>query len=59
MSLLEEIKQKKEELEVLEKKYMNSTEECKNIHCGMYNTKCTMNCNWTLLVEECHEYKPY
>ncbi len=59
MTLLEEIKEKKRELEELEKKYMNSVGECKNLKCSFYNTKSTMNCNWTLLVEECKDYAKF
>lgn len=55
-SLIREIKDAKKELENLERQYIEETEPCHNTKCTFYCTRSTLNCSWTVLVEECRDY---
>ena len=58
MSLLREIEEKREELHQLEKQYLRETPACQNTKCGFYRAKQTGHCAWSVLLENCREYKP-
>ena len=57
MSLLEEIKEKREELEILERQYLRETPSCCNINCFFWRQDSTGQCSWTVLLEDCRDYK--
>ena len=56
MSLIEEIKEKRAELDELEKQYILETPVCQNKECGFYREKQNNNCSWTTLLEDCRDY---
>ena len=57
MSLLEEIKEKRYELDKLENQYLKETPPCCNKKCGFYREKSTGCCSWSVLLEDCRDYK--
>ena len=57
MSLLEEIKDKRIELDILEIQYLNETPPCCNVSCSFYSEKRRGRCSWSVLLEDCKDYK--
>ncbi|TRX10557.1 hypothetical protein [Flavobacterium gawalongense] len=57
MSLLKEIIEKRSELEILERQYLEETPPCCNKKCGFWREKQTGNCSWSVLLEDCRDYK--
>lgn len=55
-TLIREIEETKKQLEKLEKQYIQEAEPCHNKQCGFYREKSTLNCAWTVLVENCSDY---
>lgn len=58
MVTVEEIKEKRKELEQMEKEYLENTPPCCCVKCSWHNYKNSGNCNWSVLLEDCNEYKP-
>lgn len=59
MGLIEEIHEKRRELEKLEQQYSNKTSPCSRTKCAFYrDNEQSGNCSWTVLVEECKDYIP-
>lgn len=57
MSLLREIKEKREELEELERQYLRETPPCCNIKCSFWRNDQSGNCSWSVLLEDCRDYE--
>lgn len=58
MVTVKEIKEKRKELEQMEKEYLENTPPCGNIKCSWHNEKYSGNCKWAVLLEDCNEYRP-
>lgn len=56
MSLLDEIKQMRIDLEKLEDKYLKETPPCCNKKCGFWRDNSTGKCSWSVLLEDCKDY---
>lgn len=57
MSTIQEIKEKRRELDQLENEYLRITPPCNNTDCALWREKSTGNCSWSVLLEDCNEYK--
>ena len=57
MSLLSEIKEKRNELDKLEQQYLQKTTPCCNKKCSFWREKSTGRCSWSVLLEDCRDYK--
>ena len=57
MSLLQEIKEKRNQLDKLEKQYLQETLPCTNKECAFWREKQTGCCSWSVLLEDCRDYK--
>jgi len=57
MSLLSEIKEKRNELDKLERQYLKETLPCCNTNCSFWRENTTGRCNWSVLLEDCQDYK--
>lgn len=53
-----EIKEKRRELEELENEYLQNTPACQNEKCGLWSNNTSGNCRWSVLLEDCDDYKP-
>ena len=58
MATVEEIKEKRRELEKLEEEYLNETPPCNNKECSFWKERATGCCTWSVLLEDCIEYEP-
>lgn len=56
MSLIDEIKEKRKELEYLEEQYLKETPRCENKDCAFYKERSTGNCSWSIFLEDCKDY---
>lgn len=54
--LLTEIKEARDNLDKLESQYVKETEPCHNTKCSLYRETISLNCSWTVLVEDCKYY---
>lgn len=54
--LLTEIKEVRNNLDKLESQYVEETEPCHNAKCSLYRETSSLNCCWTVLVEDCKDY---
>jgi len=57
MATVEEIKDKRHELELLEEEYLRDTPPCQNTNCAFYRSGHAGNCLWSVMLEDCGEYK--
>lgn len=57
MLLIDEIKELRAELERLERQYLNETAPCSNDKCAWWREKATGRCSWSVLLEDCKDYK--
>jgi hypothetical protein len=57
MSLLSEIKEKRAELDNLESQYLKETNPCCNKKCNWWRENSTGRCSWSVLLEDCRDYK--
>ncbi len=58
MATIQEIIDKRRELDELESEYLNETPPCDNIKCSFYKECATGCCTWSVLLEDCRYYKP-
>lgn len=54
--IIDEIREKEEELARLYADYESKTANCDNIECEFYQAEVSMHCAWTNLVTTCNKY---
>ena len=58
MVTVDDINEKRQELEIMEREYLDNTPPCNNDKCGLYRPNQKGHCCWSVLLEECGEYIP-
>lgn len=57
MATISEVKEKRRELELIEEEYLRETPPCQNEKCSWFSVKTSGHCRWSVLLEDCYEYK--
>ena len=56
MVTVNDIKEKRNELEQLETVYLRNTSPCENKECSFYRPKQSGHCSWSVMLEDCKDY---